>query len=552
MKKVIKKAAVMVFSAIGALLAVPAAFGSSTEPANLNLQRRDVNPVRDGRRIDIANMMVVGKYFSNPKDLINLSSVAKKFRPITDRYYYNPVRYNPKMFPNIQTLHVYPHSEKFPLTFPDQEIKTIIYFPGSFNTVRFKQVLSANNIIEENWLHEITMNGENPALGLTLSYTSPRNEKIIFKFAPIPCESLDLTIKKYNDLISSCGLIFPPNMPNSISKKDYRALKSFCFPENLESINDGAFSGCTGLESVTIPPTVQDIGEFAFQSCHVLKNVNFTNPSLSMIGTCSFQNCRSLEKINIPDTVSEIGAGAFEDCRRLNNVVIPNSVKKIKDITFRDCHSLTNVTIPDSVEIIGTQAFARCKLLANVVIPDSVKILGMAAFCRCPALESIIIPKSVEEIGGSAFTSCKNLKNVTINGNEVRYIGPRTFESCVNLRNINIPDSVESIGENAFKGCKFLSKIVLPRSLRVIENYVFSDCVRLREVVIPDSVVEIKTDTFENCKRLERINIPTSVQNIGEGAFHGCDNKKLVIEFNGEEYRSVKSFMDAFNSFRAK
>ena len=55
MKKVIKKAAVMVFSAMGALLAVPAAFGSSTEPANLNLQRRDVNPVRDGRRIDIAN-----------------------------------------------------------------------------------------------------------------------------------------------------------------------------------------------------------------------------------------------------------------------------------------------------------------------------------------------------------------------------------------------------------------------------------------------------------------------------------------------------------------
>ena len=64
--------------------------------------------------------------------------------------------------------------------------------------------------------------------------------------------------------------------------------------------------------------------------------------------------------------------------------------------------------------------------------------------------------------------------------------------------------------------------------------------------------VKIKTDTFENCKRLERINIPTSVREIGEGAFHGCDNKKLVIEFNGEEYRSVESFMDAFNSFRAR
>ena len=67
-------------------------------------------------------------------------------------------------------------------------------------------------------------------------------------------------------------------------------------PPNLQSIENGAFNGCSSLEAIYIPPTVTEIGEEAFG------------------------NCKSLRIINIPDSVQHLGinvVGGFNDLRAI-------------------------------------------------------------------------------------------------------------------------------------------------------------------------------------------------------------------------------------------
>lgn len=61
--------------------------------------------------IDDSHMMIVGKYFENVEDFMNVKMVNKKYRCITETYKYNPIPLNDertrRMFSGIETQHLY-------------------------------------------------------------------------------------------------------------------------------------------------------------------------------------------------------------------------------------------------------------------------------------------------------------------------------------------------------------------------------------------------------------------------------------------------------------
>ena len=134
---------------------------------------------------------------------------------------------------------------------------------------------------------------------------------------------------------------------------------------------DCAFSGCSGLTSVTIPNSVTSIGASAFEGCsklvyNVKENLkylgNVKNPYLYLTGPTS----TSIAEANIDKNCRFIGVEAFEYCRSLTSVVIPDSVTSIGVEAFYYCSGLTSVTIPDSVISIGYSAFKGCSGLTKI------------------------------------------------------------------------------------------------------------------------------------------------------------------------------------------
>ena len=138
---------------------------------------------------------------------------------------------------------------------------------------------------------------------------------------------------------------------------------SYTIKSGTKCISGSAFSGCTGLTSITIPDSVTSIGNY------------------------TFKNCSGLSSITIPDSVTSIGDFAFSRCTRLTNITISNSVTNIDSSTFYECTGLMSITIPDSVTSIGYGAFMSCTGLTSITIPNSVTYIDRWAFANCGTFE---------------------------------------------------------------------------------------------------------------------------------------------------------------------
>ena len=167
-----------------------------------------------------------------------------------------------------------------------------------------------------------------------------------------------------------------------------------------------AFSGCSGLTSLTIPSSVTEIGSYAFE------------------------DCSGLTSLTIPSSVTEIGWYAFSGCSGLTSLTIPSSVTEIGRETFMGCSGLTSLTIPSRVTSIGWSAFSGCSGLTSLTIPSSVTSIGYYAFSGCSGLTSLTIPSSVTSIDDNAFSGCSGLTSIYVYPEKVPILGTGVFSGC--------------------------------------------------------------------------------------------------------------------------
>lgn len=77
---------------------------------------------------------------------------------------------------------------------------------------------------------------------------------------------------------------------------------------------------------------------------------------------------------------------------------------------------------------------------------------------------------------------------------------------------------VTSIHSYAFDNCSGVTKIILPDSIKTIENYAFFSCGML-EISIPASVSTIGTSAFYGCKALKKLALPKGLKTISRQLF---------------------------------
>lgn len=279
---------------------------------------------------------------------------------------------------------------------------------------------------------------------------------------------------------------------------------------SVNTLRDGAFKDCSGIESISIPASVTKIGKRIFKdSRSYLSSIEISPDNLFYD---SRDNCNAI--------IEKATNTLIEGCQFTE---IPNSVTKIGDYAFEDCDQLENITIPNSITEIGNFAFSGCTRLSKIEIPTSVTSIGDGAFSGCDLLDSITIPSSVTSIGDGAFSGCTRLKFINI-PNTIEEIKDSTFSKCIGIERITIPSSTTSIGDAAFYGCKGLKDIIIPNSVTEIGDYAFRDCKKLESIIIPKSVTRISEGIFDNCSELSTIIIPETIEEIGDNAFSDCKN----------------------------
>ena len=236
-----------------------------------------------------------------------------------------------------------------------------------------------------------------------------------------------------------------PNLTFSNNKE----LTTFTFEgtvDNLTSITARAFENCSKLASFTVPASVTSIGEGAFSGCSSLETVEFAEgATIETIGKNSFQQCTGLKEIAIPNSVKKIEFEAFNSCQNLKTIHIPANTTSIDQGAFSLCGSLTKF------EVDGNNQQYSC--VDGMLTSKDKKTL-----CIFPAGkandEITLLSPSFTAIGERAFYYCKKLTNVTI-PKHVTTIGNEAFRMCDNLKTIaflgDTPIAETSIGKDAFK-----------------------------------------------------------------------------------------------------
>jgi len=181
-----------------------------------------------------------------------------------------------------------------------------------------------------------------------------------------------------------------------------KKLTSIKVPDSVTIIGGEAFTGCTGLNSITLP--------FIGTS----KNAAFLSESFKLADIFGGQVPTQLRSVTVNG--GKIGDKAMLSLVNLKNVTLGDGVTSIGDSAFQNCSSLTSITIGDNVTRIGYHAFQKCSSLTAIVLPNGVKTIGNFAFTSCDSLTSVTIHENVTSIGDFAFQYCQNLKTIQYSG----------------------------------------------------------------------------------------------------------------------------------------
>lgn len=149
---------------------------------------------------------------------------------------------------------------------------TSVTIPNSVITIEdrtFYKCIGLKFVSIPNSINKIKSTSFSGCAGLT-SVTIPNSVTSIENYAFSRCTSLNEFIVSENNPVYKTidGVLFNRDGTKLIACPSGKS-NTYTIPNNVITIESGAFEGCTGLISVTIPKSVTIIGEYAFYDCLV-------------------------------------------------------------------------------------------------------------------------------------------------------------------------------------------------------------------------------------------------------------------------------------------
>ena len=186
-----------------------------------------------------------------------------------------------------------------------------------------------------------------------------------------------------------CSGLTSITIPNSVTRIDVSAfqgcglLASITIPESVTSIGSNAFYLTAWYDN--LPDGLVYAGKVVYKYKGTMPEgteIVIENGTLGITGS-AFSGCTGLTSVTIPESVTSINNSVFSGCSNMTSVTILGSVTSIGDKAFQGCSSLTSITITNSMTYIGEYAFDGCSGLTYITIPNSVTYIGDYAFFAC-------------------------------------------------------------------------------------------------------------------------------------------------------------------------
>ena len=439
---------------------------------------------------------------------------------------------------------------------------------------------------------------------ISIGYTAFKNCNNIIGTLTIPNSVTSIGVSAFEGCSGFTGPLVIPNSVESIYSdafSDCTGINSLTIGSSARSIEDDAFTNCPGLEHIFVESSNSfydsrnDCNAIIKTSNNELivgcKNTIIPN-TITSIGSSAFTGCSGLVSITIPSSVVHIpnphfSWSVFDGCSNLTHITIEpgNPIYDSRD----NCNAI--IITNTNTLLIG------CK---STVIPESVTRIGAFAFFNCVGLHSISIPESVTFIGEKAFVGT----GLSFNQSE----GILYLDNCClghsgylsDISNINIQEGTRLIAENAFRNGfespspYYINTLTIPSTMEYIYAGTFGDCYysELRynarncatnssyslfpngtgtlvigntvetippymfrnvhytgSLIIPNSVTTIREHAFDGCSGFTgSLTIGESVSSIGLDAFKGCDHFSSLI-FNAVNCNDIEYNTSPFEGF---
>ena len=300
--------------------------------------------------------------------------------------------------------------------------------------------------------------------------------------------TLNEGLRYIGDYSLACKQLTVVDVPATVEVIDNNAffsatnLSQVTLHEGLKKIGNSVFYN-SGLTRIEVPSTVDTIGNTAFLYCRKLVSATIAEGSLRYLGDGAFNGCSLLESVQLPSTLESIGMECFLGDAKLAEMNIPAGVSHLGE----------SFMAKTAIETINLDpANPNFKLVDGVLYNTAGNVL-MAVPMK--GLTTLAVPDGVQAIYGGAFWGSQ-VANVTLPETMVDIEDYAFCQSA--LANINLPASIIWVGEQAFAATQ-LTHVVLPENFPYINDGEFAGCSQLLTVHIPSSVLEVYPHAFQNC-----------------------------------------------------
>ena len=196
-------------------------------------------------------------------------------------------------------------------------------------------------------------------------------------------------------------------------------LQEVCLQKNIKVLEEGTFSGCSKLQSVTWHCQCDVIPTDCFFGCSNLMQFDFLG--VKKVRERAFSKS-GLKEVCLPENIEVVSGWAFFECKKLSSVIW-------------NC----------KCNVIPVDCFARCSDLTQFDF-SNIKRIEVRAF-RDSGLTSVTLSKGTA-FGQSCFAQCNGLKKIEwLSGQNIE---GKIFEGCKNIKEIFISDKVKNIEVSAF------------------------------------------------------------------------------------------------------